>query len=71
MWSYRLEFSENNYFTADDSLSFPLSLQSADPNHGSTPKETPHTLSRIGVEYGKIGSGHTKPAISPKRLKIE
>jgi len=28
-------------------------------------------LAGIGVGYGKIGSGRTKPAISPKRLKIE
>jgi len=39
--------------------------------HGSTPKGTPQIWAGIGVRCGKIGSGHTKPAISPKRLKIE
>jgi len=34
-------------------------------------EHTPILAGIYGVGYGKIGSGRTKPAISPKRLKIE
>jgi len=34
-------------------------------HHGSTPKGSPQILAGIGLGYGKIGSGRTKPAISP------
>jgi len=42
-------------------LTFP---PSADPKNG-----TPQILAGIGVGYGKIGSGHTKLAISQKWLR--
>ena len=40
-------------------------------HHGSTPKGTSPNFSRNRSGVWKIGSGRTKPAISPKRLKIE
>jgi len=37
----------------------------------SLQREHPSILAGIGVGYGKIGSVHTKPTISPKRWEIE
>jgi len=51
------------------SLTLPLS---ADPNITDVlQREHPQIFAWIGVGYGKIGSRRTKPAISPKRLKIK
>jgi len=61
--------SWKNNFTVDYSLY--LSSLYRSQHDGSTPKGTPLILAGVGVGYGKIGSGRTQLAISPKRLKIE
>jgi len=56
LWSHRLEYFENKF-----NSNMMDSLQ----------REHPSILAGIGVGYGKIGSVHTKPTISPKRWEIE
>ena len=52
-------------------LAFLLSAVCRPEHRGSTPKKHPQILAGLRMGYEKIGSGYTKPAISPKRLKIE